>query len=86
MRTTSSEAPSRPVSDVVSTLTAGVDARTRARRIGITATGTADWVHYASLVTERGANVATTLRFDFLLNRFTPYVGGSYQNRAEAEP
>ena len=69
-----------PVSDVISTISAGTDVRGRIRRVGMSATAGADWVHYSKLVSERGANGDGSLRLDFLLNRVAPYVSGSYRN------
>ena len=74
-----------PVEDIVSTFGGMASARGRMRRVGVTANGTADWVHYATLTRERGANVATNLRLDFLLNRFVPYAGASYQNSRQRQ-
>jgi hypothetical protein len=67
-----------PISDFVSTISASTDIRTQVRRVGFTGNASADWMHFASLINERGANLGTSLKVDFLLNRFVPYVSTSY--------
>ncbi len=78
----------RPVPDIVSTLSAGTVLRGRLRRLGLSTSGTADWVHYDKLVSERGANLGANLKLDLLFNRIVPYVSGSYvssRNRLNLE-
>ncbi len=70
----------RPMADMISILGASTDARARVRRIGLTANGTADYVHYSRLHSERGANADAGLRADLLFNRFAPYMSASYSN------
>jgi Putative beta-barrel porin 2 len=70
----------RPVSDIVSTLSAGTELRGRLRRVGLSTSGSADWVHFDKLVSQRGADLGAALRLDFLFNRIVPYVSGSYRN------
>jgi hypothetical protein len=69
-----------PVSDIISTIGARTDVRTRMRRLGLSLSGGADWVHFSRLMTERGANADAAIRLDFLLTRATPYVTTSYRN------
>jgi hypothetical protein len=69
-----------PVSDIVSTIGFNTDIQGSARRVNVSARGSADWVHYAKFVNQRGANVAGSLRLDFQLNRFVPYASTSYIN------
>jgi hypothetical protein len=69
-----------PISDLVSTIGGGTDLRARMRRVGLSLSGTADWVHYRKLTAERGANADGTLRLDLLFTRLTPYVTTSYRN------
>lgn len=69
-----------PVSDIVSTLSAGTQIRGKLRRLGLSTSATADWVHYDKLVSERGVNRGAALRVDFLFNRIVPYVNSSYRN------
>ena len=68
------------VSDLVSTLGATTDVRGQLRRVGLSASGAADWVHFSNLISERGANLGAALRLDFLFNRVVPYVSSSYRN------
>jgi hypothetical protein len=70
----------RPVSDIVSTFGGKTGVRTQSQRIGITANGFADWVHYSKVGSERGANAGADLRVALLGNRVAPYVTGSYIN------
>jgi hypothetical protein len=70
----------RPVSDIVSTFGGKADVRGQMRRLMMTASGSADWVHYATLASERGANVNSALRLDLLFNRLVPYVTTAYDN------
>jgi hypothetical protein len=72
--------PTSPISDLVSTFSAQSDIRGRMRRVGLTGSGSADWVHYASLESERGANVGTGIKLELLFNRVKPYVSASYNN------
>jgi hypothetical protein len=72
-----------PISEVISTFGASTDARGRIRRIGLSVSGRADWVHFSKLVTERGANADAGLRLDFLFHRVVPYVTTSYRNTRE---
>lgn len=69
-----------PISDIVSTIGGGTDVRARMRHVGLSLSGTADWVHYRRLTTERGANADGTVRLDFLFNRVSPYLTTSYRN------
>ena len=68
------------MADIISILGANTDARARVRRIGLTANGTADYVHYSRLRSERGANAGAELRADLLFYRFAPYMSASYMN------
>jgi hypothetical protein len=68
------------VPDVYSTLSGALAVRHQFRRVGVTASGSADWMHFRRLITERGANGAGSLRLDFALNRVSPYVSASYTN------
>jgi len=68
------------VSDFVSTLSGRTDVRGRVRRIGVTASGSADWVHYARIITERGANFGSAVKLQLLFNRFVPWVSSSFDN------
>jgi putative beta-barrel porin BBP2 len=67
-----------PVTDIVSTASFSTDIRSRARRVGVTGSAEAEWMHFATLQSERGANVGTALKVDFLLNRVMPYVSTSH--------
>lgn len=69
---------SQPVADVVSTIGGSADLRGQMRRIALTASGSADWVHYSKYASERGANISTSLRVDVNSARFVPYVSTSY--------
>ena len=68
------------ISDIVSTLSGSASVRGQMKRLEVTATGTADWMHFDTLVKERGANAGASLRADLLLNRVAPYVSTSYRN------
>jgi len=68
------------IADIVSTLTGSGSARAQMRRLRVVANGTADWVHYDSLVDERGANGSGSLRANLVLNRVTPYASTTYRN------
>jgi hypothetical protein len=70
----------RPLSDIISTIGARAGVRGQLRRVGLTASGAADWVHYAKLSSQRGANVGAGLKLDFLFNWIAPYVSISYGN------
>jgi hypothetical protein len=70
-------------SDLVSTIGARAGVRRQIRRLGVSLSGGADWVHFDRLASERGANVDTGLRLDVRLNRFAPYVSTSYRNSRE---
>jgi hypothetical protein len=70
----------RPVSDVVSTLRGGSGVRVRMRRVALTGNASAEWVHFARLISERGANVDSGLKLDFMFNRVVPYASTSYDN------
>ena len=69
-----------PVEDYISTFGGKTDVRGRMGRVGLTASGAADWVHYANVRRERGANVSTMMRLDLLFNRIAPYASASYDN------
>ncbi|RPI57373.1 MAG: hypothetical protein EHM55_02115 [Acidobacteria bacterium] len=69
-----------PTSDFVSIFSSQAAVRGRMRRLALTGSGSADWVHYASIVSERGANIGSTVRLDFLFNRLVPYVSTNYGN------
>jgi hypothetical protein len=66
--------------DVISTLRGASEIQGQLRRIGVSASGSAEWVHFDRLVDERGANVTADARLDFSLNRIVPYVGSAYHN------
>jgi hypothetical protein len=70
----------QPVSDIVSTVGGKINGRAQLRRIGLTAGGAADWVHYSKLARQRGANVGAEARLDLFFNRFVPYLGATYGN------
>lgn len=70
----------RPVSDLVSTLGANIAFRGQLRRAGLTASAATDWVHFARLINERGANAGGALKLDLQFNRILPYVSTSYYN------
>jgi hypothetical protein len=71
---------SEKISDMVSRLGGSTEVRTRMRRLGITGNYSAQWVHYATLVSERGANLVSSTKVDFAFNRFIPYVSTAYDN------
>jgi hypothetical protein len=68
------------VSDIVSTLSTAVSARGRMKALALTASGEAEWMHFDTLVKQRGANGATSVKLDFLLNRLAPYMTATYRN------
>ncbi len=70
----------RPISDIVSTIGGRTELRGQLRRIGLNGSGSADWVHYTRVGSERGANVGSAIRMDLLFNRVVPYLSGSYSN------
>jgi hypothetical protein len=72
--------PVAPISDIVSTFSARTSFRGQMRRVALSGSGTGDWVHYASLQSERGGNLGTTIKADFLFNRLVPYLTASYDN------
>jgi hypothetical protein len=74
------QSASDPTPDVVSILSATTGIRRRLPRVGLTGSASGEWMHYATLERERGANVGADLKVDFLLNRLTPYVSTFYQN------
>jgi hypothetical protein len=70
----------RPQSDVYSTLSGNLAVTGRVRRAALTANGSADWMHFRSLISERGANGRGDVELSFLFNRVTPYLSVSYSN------
>ena len=70
----------QPVSDTVSTLEGDTKLRGQVRRVGLTASGSAAWVHYNKLSYLGGTNLGGSLKLDFLFNRVVPYVSTSYSS------
>jgi Uncharacterized protein conserved in bacteria (DUF2320). len=72
-----------PISDIVSTFSADSDFRTQMRRIGLSGTASFEWVHFTNIVRERGANLGSSVKLDFMLNKIAPYATAAYENTQE---
>ena len=69
-----------PISDFVSILTADSDIRLQVRRVAVSGSALAQWEHFTNLVEERGANLGSSIKVDFMLNKIAPYAAATYEN------
>jgi hypothetical protein len=67
-----------PTADMATTLSGSLGAAGQLRRLGVSASGSASWVHYDKLQTESGADLGGSLRISGLFYRVQPYLAGSY--------